>query len=135
VSSREAAGFVTEPWLDDDLVLVAAPEFDPSPRWADVPFVTFRQGATTRGLVEKHFPEARIVMELGSIAAVKGNVRAGIGVALVSRAAIAHDLPMRRLVEVPSDRTPVTRRLSLVHRGARRLAPAAAALRQRLLDA
>lgn len=120
-----------EHWRDDPLVLVASPDLEPH----GAPFVTFRKGATTRGLVDRHFPEARIVMELGSIAAVKGNVRAGIGIALVSRLAVQSDLELGRLVEVADPRTPIIRPLSIVHRGVERLPPAAAALREQLLAA
>lgn len=120
-----------EHWRDDPLVLVASPDLDPH----GAAFVTFRKGATTRGLVDRHFPEARIVMELGSIAAVKGNVRAGIGIALVSRLAVESDLELGRLVEVVDPRTPIVRPLSIVHRGVERLPPAAAALREQLLAA
>jgi DNA-binding transcriptional LysR family regulator len=67
-------------------------------------------------------------MELGSIAAVKGNVRAGIGLALVSRLAVASDLARGSLVEVPLRWAPVRRRLGVRHRGERHLTPAAAAL-------
>ncbi len=120
-----------ELWHMDALILVAAPEtnFDP----ATAPFVTFAMGATTRELFDQHFPGANIVMELGSIASVKGNVRAGIGVALVSRSAVQHDLSVGRLVELPHPATPIMRRLCIVHRGRERLPPAAAKLRQMLL--
>jgi len=117
-----------ELWRDDELILVASPEIDP----AGAPFVTFSAG-TTRVLLEQHFPGVEIVMELGSIAAVKGNVRAGIGVALVSRAAVEHDIAAGRLVEVPHPKTPLPRALRLVHRGVDRLPPAAAKLREMLL--
>lgn len=118
-----------EPWREDSVVLVAAPGVDP--RGAS--FVTFPRGSTTRELLEQAFPEAHIVMELGSIAAVKGNVRAGIGVALVSRSAVESDIASGRLVLVPDPRTPIPRTMSLVHRGADRLPPAVAALRRLLL--
>lgn len=120
-----------EPWHDDELILVAAPDL---PRPAAAPFVTFGRGSTTRALLEKHFPGAEVVMELGSIAAVKGNVRAGIGVALVSRSAVDHDLAVGRLVEVPHRATPIPRPLRIVHRGVDRLPPAAARLRALLLE-
>jgi DNA-binding transcriptional LysR family regulator len=64
-----------------------------------------------------------------------GNVRAGVGIALVSRVAVATDLAAGRLVEIPSPRTPIARRFSLVHRGVEYLPPAAAALRRLLLAA
>lgn len=119
-----------EPWCVDPLILIAAPDL-PQPERA--PFVTFGKGSTSRALLEQHFPAAEIVMELGSIAAVKGNVRAGIGVALVGRSAVEHDLAAGRLVEVPDRRTPIARPFNLVHRGVERLAPAAARLRELLL--
>lgn len=121
---------VRERWLDDELVLVAAPDVEPS----DAPLVTFARGGTTRTLVDRHFPERPIAMELGSIASVKGNVRAGVGIALVSRRAAARDVATGQLVEVPSDRTPIVRPLYLVHRGRDRLPPAAAALHAMLRD-
>lgn len=121
-----------EHWRDDALVLVGTAGMTTA---RGAPFVTFRKGTTMRDLLDLHFPEAEVVMELGGIAAVKGNVRAGIGVALVSRAAVAHDVAVGRLVELPDPRTPVIRPLHLVHRGVERLPPAAAKLRELLLRA
>jgi DNA-binding transcriptional LysR family regulator len=117
------SGLVREKWIDDELVLVAAPGVDPK----SAPIVTFARGATTRTLVEQNFGGATIAMELGSIAAVKANVRAGVGVALVSSIAIERDLAAKQLVVVASERTPIVRPLYLVHRGRARLPPAAAA--------
>jgi DNA-binding transcriptional LysR family regulator len=119
------SGLVREKWVDDELVLVAAPGF---PRSVDAPLVTFAHGATTRTLTDQHFPERPIAMELGSIAAIKANARAGVGVALVSRRAIERDVATRQLEVVPSDRTPIARPLYLVHRGRDRLPPAATEL-------
>jgi DNA-binding transcriptional LysR family regulator len=113
----------------DELVLVAAPGTDA----ARAPFVSFRAGSTSRALLERHFPEAEVVMELGSIAAVKGHVRSGIGIALVSKHAVRTDLKLKRLVVVKDRRTPIERPLHLLHRGIDRLPPAAAALRERML--
>ncbi len=72
-------------------------------------------------------------MELSSIAAVKGHVRAGVGVALLSRDAVARDLAQGSLEVLPHPATPIARVLSLVHLGTERLSPAAAALRAMLL--
>src|SRR5690606_22792424 len=85
-------------------------------------------------LLDRHFPEAQIVMELGSLSAVKGNVRAGIGVALISRHAVGGDIAARRLVRLRDPRTPIQRPLVLAHRGADELPPAVAALRRLLLS-
>jgi DNA-binding transcriptional LysR family regulator len=74
-------------------------------------------------------------MELGSIAAVKANARAGVGVALVSRRALERDLASKQLTIVPSDRTPIVRPLYVMHRGRDRLPPAAAELHALLRQA
>lgn len=126
-------GIVTGPgddaWCDDELIVVASPELDPQSR----AFVTFPEGSPTRAFLLEHFADVDIVMELGSIAAVKGNARAGIGKALVSRAAVEMDLQAGRLVTIDGPETPIVRRLSLIHRGQKRMPPAAAALRELLL--
>lgn len=122
-------------WCDDALVLVAPPAH-PASRGAPVAeadFIAFAEASPTRAALDAHFPEARVVMALSSIGAVVGNVRAGIGVALVPRAAVTEELAAGQLVAVPDPRTPIPRRLALVHRGTDGLAPAAAALRQLLL--
>lgn len=124
------SGLAREKWLDDELVLVGAPGVDPT----TAPMVTFSQGATTRTLVDQYFPGVPIAMELGSIAAVKGNTRAGVGVALVSRRAVERDVAGGQLVELPSERTPIVRPLYLVHRGRDRLPPAAAELHRMLRE-
>ena len=130
------SGTGREVWCRDELILVGAPGTPVQPVTAGTraPFIAFPAGSATRAILEQHFPKADVVMELSSIAGVKGNVRAGIGIALVSRAAVDSDLASGRLVALPSPETPIPRRLSLVHRGVDRLPPAAAALRRMLLD-
>lgn len=128
-----------EPWRKDELILVAAPSLElrdgvTARAAGPAPFVTLVRGTTTRELLDRHFPRAEVVMELGSIAAVKGNVRAGIGVALVSRSAVEVDISLGRLVEVRHPETPIPRHLHIVHAGRDRLPPAAAALRRLLLE-
>lgn len=118
-------------WRNDELILVCSPKTDPK----KAGFLTFPEGSTTRELLHKHIGEVDIVMELAGIAAVKGNVRAGIGQALLSRSAVAADLQNGKLVEVPSKKTPIRRKLFLVHRGTSRLPPAAAAMREAILCA
>ncbi len=132
LSGLRSYDLVVEPWRRDELILVCAPDAPcegPLP-----PFVTFPEGSPARELMAERFPEATIVMELGGIAAIKGNVRAGIGVALVSRAAVAHDLEQGRLAEWRDSRVPFERVLALIHRGEDRLPPAAGALREMLLE-
>lgn len=114
-----------ERWIADELVLVAAPGL---PAAEAAPIVTLARGTTTRILTDRHFPERAIAMELGSIAAVKANTRAGVGVALLSRRAVERDMASKQLVIVPTARGAVTRPFYLVHRGSARLSPAASEL-------
>ncbi len=118
-----------EHWRRDSFVVVKAR----GKSTKNAPFLTFPHGTVTRAVLDRHFPNVTIVMELSSIAAVKGHVAEGIGVALISRAAITRDLKSRRLSIVRHPGTPIARDLVLVHRGIERLAPAAAALRELLL--
>lgn len=122
-------GVVVEPWRRDEFVLVGAP----GTRGAQGPFVTFLPGTATRAALDRAFPTAEVVMELGSIAAIKRHVREGIGITLVSRAAVVHDLRARRLVLLRHPATPIARQLWLAHRGVERLSPACAALRALVL--
>lgn len=120
----------SERWMTENLVLIASPALDRDA----APFLTFRQGSSTRAIFESKFPDAEVAMELGSIAAVKGHARAGIGMALVSENAVGDDIRRGRLVSVEDKRVPIRRQLRIVHRGVARLHPAAAALRALLLD-
>jgi len=119
-----------ERWRTDELILVGRPG-DVADNAA---FVTLGRGTTTRAHLDRLFPEADVVMELNSISAVKANVRAGVGIALLSRAAVERDLVDGLLVALPDARVPIRREFSLVHRGIDRLPPATAALRRMLLD-
>jgi len=120
--------FEAEPCIDDELIVVRGER-----ETQGTAFVSFPEGSSLRALLDRHFPEADVVMELASIAAVKGNVREGIGRGLISRAAVVRDLEAGSLVEVDDPRTPIRRTLTLIHRGVHRLPPAAARLRERLL--
>lgn len=120
-----------EPFRTDELVLVHAPGIDPEA----APFVSFPVGTASRALLDRHFPGAPIAMELSSASALKGQLRAGLGVALVSRLAVATDLALGRLVEHRPSRGPVAvrRELVLLHRGVSRLSFAARAMRELLV--
>lgn len=118
-----------ERFRDEQVILVAAKGSDP----ASLPFITFPVGGAIRALLDRHFPDAAVIMELASISAAKGSVRAGLGIMLITRTAVATDLELGRLVEVPDPRTPLPLPLRLLHRGVERLSPAAASLRAILL--
>lgn len=126
---KVSAPFEVEPWIDDPLIIVRGPSVP-----VDSPFyVSFPRGSMLRELLDQAVPDAQVVMELASIAAVKGNVRASVGKALVSREAVRRDVEEGRLLEVPHPATPLHRSLVMVHRGAENLPPAAAELRRVLL--
>ncbi len=116
-------------WRNDELILVASPEMPVK----NAPFVTFPPGATIREVLDRHFPNADIVMELSGIASVIEHAAQGIGVALVSRVSVEDALSDGTLVEVRDPNTPIVRPLKIVHRGLEQLSPAAAALRKHLL--
>jgi molybdate transport repressor ModE-like protein len=121
----------TEPWLEDELVLVCGAGVAPE----RLPFLTLPPGANHRALLDRNFPGVEVAMELSSLQAVKAHVEAGMGQALLSRASVARDLAEGRLVEVADRRTPISRTLSLLHLGVARLSPAARALRDAMLRA
>lgn len=122
-----------ETWQWDEFILISAPGSEWRVEEPGVPFITFGQGTTTRSVLDEYFPHAEIVMELGSIAAAKGHVREGMGVALISRAAVLRDLSQGHLAELPHPQTPIPRELTLLHRGVESLPPAARALRELML--
>jgi len=120
-----------EPCWVDELVMIGLP----GARWP-APVVAFAAGTSLRALLEACFPQAELAMELGSFAGIKGMVRAGMGVALLSRGACAEELATGAFVSVelpPSASLPLRRELGLLHLGLKRLSPAARALRQTLL--
>lgn len=119
-----------ERWYDDPLVLVGRPGVDAK----TAPHIAFRPGANNRTLLDRHFPGADVVMELGSLEGILAHARAGVGIALVSRHAAGPDLASGALVELADRRTPVSRTLRIVHRGVERLPPAAAAFRALMLE-
>lgn len=118
-----------ERWVVDELVLVSAPGLDPR----TAPFISVPRGTSTRTLLERHFPDADVAMELGSLESVRAYVMLGLGVALISRIMVAPELKAGVLAEHVDRRTPVRRTLRLVHRGLDRLDPAVAAFRAQLL--
>jgi len=130
---------VSEAWRDDALVLVATPEVAEQLAWsgarlvAGTPVVGFPMGSSLRSCQDAALPDAEVVMEVRSFAAVKGLVRAGIGVALLSRSSVATDVAEGRLVEVVDERLAASRRIDLLHHGVERLPPAGRALRELLM--
>lgn len=120
----------SDPWRTDEFILIA----HPGEQRKDPPFITFPEGTDSRATLEQAFPEADIVMELGSFPAIIRHVREGVGIALISRSSVERQLRTGQLVERGSRRTPIKRRLVLIHGGVDRLSPGASALRELLLE-
>jgi len=136
---------VAEPFLPDEMVLVAAPDHPlagvrriPLSRLREEVFIVREAGSGTRLAFEEfcteHGLEPRVGFELGDNSAVKEAVAAGLGIALVSRHALQMELALGRLALIDVEGLPIRRQWHVVHRADRRLSRAAQALRAFLLD-
>ena len=107
----------TEPFLEDDLVLIASTAHDWAERGsvacaelASIPLLMRERGSGTRHVIEMALERQgvkrsslHIVMELDSTEAIKSAVEAGLGIGFVSRWAIAKDLRLNsnfKVIEV-----------------------------------
>jgi hypothetical protein len=105
---------------------------------AEETFVVREPGSGTRGLMERFFAEAKITprigMEMGSNETIKQAVMAGLGIAFLSAHTVAVELADERLVSLDIVGLPIVRQWFIVQLAKRRLLPAAAALRQFLIE-
>ena len=126
-------------------LVIAAPEHPLAGRKRSAPsllaeetFVVREPGSGTRGLMERFFAEAKITphigMEMGSNETIKQAVMAGLGIAFLSAHTVAVELADERLVSLDIVGLPIVRQWFIVQLAKRRLLPAAAALRQFLID-
>ncbi len=120
-----AAEIIAEPWLEDELVVFAAPgspllnEEVTLARLAEAPWILREHGSGTREIVDylllSHLPEFHLGMELGNSEAIKHAVRHGLGISCLSRRVIAEQLDSGSLVEVPIPLPHLTRKLWRIH--------------------
>ena len=116
---------ISEPWLEDELVVFAAPS---SPltkgpvtleQLAASPWILRERGSGTRELVDylllSHLPRFQMAMELGNSEAIKHAVRHGLGISCLSRRVIAEQLQAGTLSEVPVPLPRLIRTLWRVH--------------------
>ncbi|WP_349645734.1 LysR family transcriptional regulator [Candidatus Parabeggiatoa sp. HSG14] len=87
----------------------------------DYPYISREKGSGTREVIIEYFNQAdlsfhdlNIVMELGSIEAIKGAVASGMGVSILSRAAIQKDLQLGMVKELNLN-PPLERPFSFVY--------------------
>jgi DNA-binding transcriptional LysR family regulator len=121
---------VTAHLRDDEMLVVAAPGHPWARRRrplslaevAATPLVMREAGSGTRvtltdHLAAQHPPlSARIAMELGTSAAVRSAIAAGVGPGVLSRLAVRDDLVLGRLVAIEVAGPPLTRQLTAVWR-------------------
>lgn len=116
---------ISEPWLEDELVVFAAPS---SPltkgpvtleQLAASPWILRERGSGTRELVDylllSHLPRFQMAMELGNSEAIKHAVRHGLGISCLSRRVIAEQLQAGTLSEVTVPLPRLVRTLWRVH--------------------
>jgi LysR family transcriptional regulator for metE and metH len=126
-------------------LVIAAPDHPlagrkriPPSALAEETFVVREVGSGTRNLMERFFAEAsitpRIGMEMGSNETIKQAVMAGLGIAFLSAHTVAVEIADERLVALDIVGLPIVRQWFIVQLAKRRLLPAAAALRQFLID-
>lgn len=125
---------VTEPWLEDELVVFAAPgsALLSAPvtleSLASAPWILREQGSGTREIVDylllAHLPRLRLAMELGNSEAIKHAVRHGLGVSCLSRRVIEEQLQSGTLVEVSVPLPRLVRTLYRIHHRQKHLSSA-----------
>ncbi len=117
------ARVVVRPWRDDELVVIAPPDHPLVGRravaaqaLADLPFLVREPGSGTRTVGARalavHGVRLTNTMRVGSIEAIKHAVAAGLGLAIVSRAAAADQLALGTLATVQVDGLEIRRTLT-----------------------
>lgn len=119
---------VVEQCSTDSLVLIvpkghelARYESVPITRLADFPYIHREEGSGTREVLMEHLSAAgvapndlNVVMELGSLEAIKGAVEAGMGISVLSNATILKEVKLGTLVPVKLEPA-IERPFSFVH--------------------
>ena len=122
------------PWRDDELVAIAAPSHPLAPQspiettaLAQELIVLREPGSGTRQFVLNALASRDIVphrtLEADSVEAIKRIVAAGLGISIVSRAAIEDMLALRRLVVLELTDLAITRPLRRITMRSQRSAP------------
>ena len=117
----------TEPFMDDELVLIAAKEFESdsldTPELTALTLLVREQGSGSRRVVEIALKNAGInlksfhkVIDLGSTEAIKSAVEAELGVGFVSRWAVSKELELSTLKIVEVQGVKASRQFALISR-------------------
>lgn len=116
---------VTQPWLDDELVVFASPDHPLAGKnvtyaaLAHAPWILRERDSGTREVLDHlllpKLSDFKLVMELGNSEAIKHAVRHGIGISCLSRRVIAEQLVSGSLAEIRLPDSPLIRKLYLIH--------------------
>ncbi|HUI51132.1 MAG TPA: selenium metabolism-associated LysR family transcriptional regulator [Terriglobales bacterium] len=120
-------GVHTEPFMDDELVLIAPRDFESArisrAQLQRLPLLMREQGSGSRRVVETALNKAGLksksfqkVMDLDSTEAIKSAVEAGLGVGFVSRWAISKELELGTLQVVAVGDLRITRHFTIITR-------------------
>ena len=135
----------TLPWRTDELVVIAPPSHALAGRrrlsladLGDASFIVRERGSGTRRVAEdalaRHGVSVTVGLELASTEAIKQAVAAGLGLAIVSRAAIADQVALKRIVVLPVRDVSFARTLSELRFVGRAPSAAAMAFRELLRE-
>lgn len=139
-----ANGVEVEPWLEDEIVLVAWPGAPLAVRplamaeLTGAPFIHAEPDSPLRQAVEAlfalHGVAVETAMELQSLEAIKAHAASGLGYAAVGRRSVEREIEEGRLVELETG-LELSRRLGLAFRKSGTQAPAVRAFLQALRGA
>lgn len=132
-------GLSVEPLAMDTLVLVVRPDHPFAWRGAirgeelhGNALILREPGSSTRRVAEEALGAAgisyRVALELGCTEAIKQAVRAGLGVAILSRLSVADELAWGVLAAVEIEGVPIQRRFAVAHHPRKHLTAASRAL-------
>lgn len=139
------SGLRMEPFMRDELVVIAATDHPLADRGritleelSREPMVVRESGSGTRAAVEAVFSRRglplRRAMELSRNGAVKQVVKAGLGLAILSRACLSLELEKRQLCLLDVEGFPLVRAWHIITRTGFTLPPAAAAFSRDLRE-
>lgn len=127
----DGTDMVATPFLQNPLVVIAAPSHAlagatniQAQQLARETFLLRERGSGTRGVVERYFASHKLPlpthMEMDTNEAIKQSVRAGMGIAIISRHGIELELDAGRLQILNVDGFPIVRHWYIVQRKSRR---------------
>jgi DNA-binding transcriptional LysR family regulator len=129
-------GLVAEPFLPNPLVVITSPDHVlttyanvPLARLAEEVFLLREEGSGTRAALEELFEVAGIPLKagmvLGHVEAIKRAVAAGLGVSVLSEAAVKREVHYGTLAILPVEHFPIQRRWYIAYLAKQPLTPSA----------